>query len=115
MNQCDRGNLLVDRMFRVRRHQPSPHLSACLIEIQYPVGLPVHDQIKPFLEPPGLRQVTAALDAFEPAPDFSDRLDRNIEITFIDLPKHFPHTRVGVRALSCLADDIGVNQIHAGV
>lgn len=78
-DERDGGDLFVDRVVRVNRHQFSPDLGARRIERQDPVVIFFGQQDKPVFKGANLGKITPLTDHFETPTDFSDRLDGEIQ------------------------------------
>jgi len=115
VDQRGGGDLLVDRILRIRYTQAAPDLRRVRVEGQKPIRVVIYYPFQPALESVGLCPITAMADTFNTPSQLADRDDRHKKrgILTHGVVKEGPSSRVGFLALAWLADDVRIDEVHA--
>ena len=114
VHQRRRGDLLVQRILRMWDPQPPPYLRDLLIECEDRVSVITCDRAEPTREASRLREVAAMAHGFNALAQLADR-DRRQEQRYAlrrSIPKEPTNTGVGASALSRVADDVCIDEVH---
>ncbi len=115
VQDSDRGDLLVDRMACLWRHQAPPHLGRIGIKSQYSIGILSNYKVQPSFKPHGMVLVSATADVFDAAPYLTNCLCRQIAFIARYRTEKMDDTWVGFSPLTCFANDVGIDEVHCRV
>src|SRR5262245_42352182 len=114
VHQRCRGDLLVQRILRMRDPQLPPYLGDLLIEGEDGVSVIAGDRAEPTSKASRLREVTTMAHCFYALAQLadSDRREEQRDALRRGILEESPNTGIGAAALSRVADDVGVDQVH---
>ncbi len=117
MQQSGRGNLFIECVLGMGHTQTSPHLSTLHIESEDAVLVITQHLPKPAFQLPGLAPVTPMPDDLDAAAQFTygDHRQVHRRLLGFDARKESLYSRIGLVLLAQFAENIRVNQVHAGL
>jgi hypothetical protein len=117
MNQCRRGNLLIERIFRVRNAKATPNLRDFPVERQDRVAVLLDHEQQPALQSIGLLDVATVANLLYASTKFPNGNCRHVQGFIIKACFAEKRTDADVRPISLpgFADDVGIYQVHRSV
>ena len=114
VHQRRRGDLLVQRVLCMWDPQLAPYVRDLLIEWQDRVSVITGDRAEPTRKASRLREVATMAHCFNALPQLADRDRREEQRDALrrSISKEPTNTGVGASALSRVADDVCVDEVH---